>query len=224
LQHLIRSYSVKITSIFSSILQSHKPFALNPTAKSSLRRSLLQTRQALPPDLWREKSDRLCKHLQACEAVNQAKTILVYNSIRQEPDLSPLFLTSQAITSYHWGLPRCVGNSLVWHLWSPPDRSLLKPGAYGILEPAADSPLLQPGDVDLILVPSVACDRQGYRLGYGGGFYDRLLSDPAWVAKPTIGIVFEFAYLPRLPIDPWDQPLQAVCTESGFYSGRALAD
>ena len=169
----------------------------------------------MPSELWRDKSDRICAHLQACEVVRRANTILVYSSIRQEPDLSPLLINSQFI--HRWGLPRCVGKSLIWHLWSPPDASRLRPGAYGILEPTPDSPLLQPEEVDLILVPSVGCDRQGYRLGYGGGFYDRLLSDPAWIDKPTIGIVFEFAHLPSLPIDPWDRPLQAVCTEAGVW-------
>jgi 5-formyltetrahydrofolate cyclo-ligase len=75
---------------------------------------------------------------------------------------------------------------------------------------------LEPTEVDLILVPAVACDLRGYRLGYGGGFYDRMLSSAEWASKPTIGIVFEFAYLPRLPIDDWDKVLQGVCTETGF--------
>jgi 5-formyltetrahydrofolate cyclo-ligase len=71
--------------------------------------------------------------------------------------------------------------------------------------------------VDLILVPAVACDRQGTRLGYGGGYYDRLLSDPAWTNIPTVGVVFDFAYLTYLVADPWDIPLRAICTEHGFY-------
>ncbi|NES71751.1 MAG: 5-formyltetrahydrofolate cyclo-ligase, partial [Okeania sp. SIO2D1] len=55
----------------------------------------------------------------------------------------------------------------------------------------------------------------GYRLGYGSGFYDRMLSSEEWASKPTIGIVFEFGYLQQLPIDSWDRPLNAVCTENG---------
>ena len=93
---------------------------------------------------------------------------------------------------------------------------MLQRGAYGIPEPHPTAPTLEPAQVDLILVPCVACDFRGYRLGYGGGFYDRLLSSGEWASKPTIGIVFEFAYLPQLPIDPWDKMLQSVCTETGL--------
>ena len=92
----------------------------------------------------------------------------------------------------------------------------LSKGDYGIFEPHPDSPTLQPDEIDLILVPAVACDVRGYRLGYGGGFYDRLLSSAEWALKPTVGIVFEFAYLPELPVDQWDKPLHSICTENQF--------
>lgn len=179
--------------------------------KVALRQSLLKARQAMPQEIWRQKSDRLCAHLQQSSWLAEAKTILAYFSFRQEPDLSPLFSLH-----YRWGLPRCVGRSLIWHVWSP-DQAPLSLGTYGIPEPPADAPTLNPTDVDLILVPAVACDLRGYRLGYGGGFYDRLLSVPAWANIPTIGIVFEFARLSRLPVDLWDQPLQMICTEAGLF-------
>jgi 5-formyltetrahydrofolate cyclo-ligase len=183
--------------------------------KAALRRSLLQARQSLPADQWRQDSDRLCVHLQTCSAFIQAQTILSYVSFRQEPDLSPLFALPK-----RWGLPRCMGKTLAWHHWSPTQALPLQPGAYGILEPHPDTPTLSPAAVDLILVPSVACDRQGYRLGYGGGFYDRMLSTSAWSTQPTIGIIFEFARLPQMPLDPWDRPLQAICTEAGIFKAE----
>ena len=176
--------------------------------KAELRRTLLKTRQSMSLGEWRGKSDRLCSHLQNFTLFTQAKTILAYFSFRQEPDLSPLF----ADTKYRWGFPRCVDKSLCWHIWAPNDS--VQSGAYGITEPHPDAPILDAAEVDLILVPSVACDYQGYRLGYGGGYYDRLLSLPQWQTKPTIGIVFEFAYLSQIPIESWDKPLEAVSTET----------
>jgi 5-formyltetrahydrofolate cyclo-ligase len=159
---------------------------------------------------WREKSDRITSHLQSSPLFTQAQTVLAYFSFRQEPDLSPLFTDSK----HRWGFSRIENKSLVWHRWERGDP--LKKGVYDIFEPYPDSPSLQPNEVDLILVPAVACDVRGYRLGYGGGFYDRLLSSAEWASKPTVGIVFEFAYLPQLPVDPWDKPLHSICTENQF--------
>lgn len=176
--------------------------------KTELRRSLLQTRKSLSPEAWREKSDRICNHLQNSPLFTQAKTVLSYFSCRQEPDLSLLFTTPKK-----WGFPRCVGSYLSWHIWQPGDA--LHTGIYGILEPLPDAPKIDHSEVDLILVPAVGCDLRGYRLGYGGGYYDRMLSKAEWESKVAIGMIFEFALIAQLPVDSWDQPLHGICTESG---------
>ncbi|MCX7596656.1 MAG: 5-formyltetrahydrofolate cyclo-ligase [Fischerella sp.] len=179
--------------------------------KIQLRRSLLKKRQSMSIEEWKQKSDRICAHILTSPLFSEAKTVLGYFSFRQEPDLSLLF---GAYSTKIWGLPRCVGNSLYWHIWTL--KESVQIGAYGIGEPRPDAPIIDPAAVDLILVPCVACDNQGYRLGYGGGYYDRLLAAPEWEKKPTIGVVFNFAYLPELPIEPWDRALDAVCTETGL--------
>lgn len=176
--------------------------------KVELRRSLLKTRAAITQAEWREKSDRIVTHLQGSALFASAQTILAYFSFRREPDLSLLFTDTKRC----WAFPRCVGDALNWHTWRFGDA--LQVGAYGILEPQTETPTLQVSEVDLILVPSVACDNQGYRLGYGGGYYDRLLNLPEWATIPTIGIVFEFAYLPKLPLNSWDKRLHGICTEN----------
>ena len=114
-----------------------------------------------------------------------------------------------------WGLPRCIDNTLAWHVWMP---ETLRPNRFGIQEPDSSCPRINAEQVDLILVPCVMCDRRGYRLGYGGGFYDRLLSQPQWQEKSTIGIVFDCAIVDEGLIDSWDQPLRAICTESGWIN------
>ena len=178
----------------------------NRKRKTELRRVMLKQRQAMAVAEWRENSDRICSQLQLSPLFGQSQTILAYFSVRQEPDLSPLFGNTK-----RWGFPRCVGKSLFWHSWQPGEPR--QKGNYDIFEPEPDAPSLQAAEVDLILVPAVACDRRGYRLGYGGGFYDRLLSSEDWASKPAIAIIFEFAYLPQLPIDSWDKPLPAICTD-----------
>jgi 5-formyltetrahydrofolate cyclo-ligase len=178
--------------------------------KNVLRRQFIQQRQALTTADWSLKSDRICHQLSNSPQFIDAQTILAYQSCRQEPQLDYLFTHSNK----QWGLPQCVGKDLRWHRWQPSEPLLI--GNYGILEPSPESPRLLPNNVDLILVPAVAIDRRGYRLGYGGGYYDRLRADPLWRKIPTIGITFDFAYVETLPIDPWDLPLNSVCTESGW--------
>ena len=175
--------------------------------KTELRKSLLNTRKSLSAQEWRQKSDRICNRLQNSPLFTQAKTILAYFSCRQEPDLSPLFVTPRK-----WGFPRCVGSYLSWHVWQPGDA--LHTGAYGILEPLPDAPKIDRSEVDLILVPAVGCDVRGYRLGYGGGYYDRMFSLAEWESKIAIGTIFEFALVAQLPVDSWDLPLHGICTES----------
>lgn len=184
--------------------------------KVELRRSLLQKRQSVSTQEWQQNSQQLCEHLQKSSLFQQAETILAYFSFRQEPDLSSLFALNKT-----WGFPRCVDNALVWH--RVPSDFPLQTGAYGITEPHPQAPIVSVEQVDLILVPCVACDLRGYRLGYGGGFYDRLLSLPTWANKPTIAIVFQFALLSELASDPWDQPLQKICTEAGLLEIKAIA-
>jgi 5-formyltetrahydrofolate cyclo-ligase len=181
--------------------------------KASLRRSLLSQRQALSPDVWQASSRAICRHIESSQLFTGAKTILGYLSHRQEPDLDPLF----SRTSIQWGFPRCDGDALVWHGCNPNLPEQIQIGAYGIREPQADLPQFTAPEVDLILVPAVGCDRRGYRLGYGGGFYDRLFAQPEWRSIPAIGIVFAAALLPVLPIDAWDLPLTGICTEKGLF-------
>jgi 5-formyltetrahydrofolate cyclo-ligase len=175
--------------------------------KARLRKNLLQQRRSLVGSQWQEKSRLICQQLEQLSLFPKAKTILAYFTFKQEPDLSFLYNSQQ-----QWGFPRCVGQSLSWHLWQPGDA--LEISNYGIQEPVVDAPIITPQIVDLILVPTVACDRQGYRLGYGGGFYDRLLASPQWRDIPTVGIVFDFAYLLQLPLDKWDIKLNYICTET----------
>lgn len=175
--------------------------------KSQLRQQLLKQRQSLSQTVWRQKSDRLCQNLPSLSLWKNARTILAYFSVRQEPDIQSLFTRER-----HWGFSRCVGKSLIWHSWTPGEP--LVTGRYGIPEPHPDASILEPTNIDLILIPAVACDSRGYRLGYGAGFYDRLLSLPDWCDIPTIGILFDFAYLPEIPTDSWDRKLSAICTET----------
>ena len=179
--------------------------------KNILRQKILKQRQAMSEVEWQTKSNLICERLTSLPLFSRSNTIFAYFSFRKEADLSPLFSLNKK-----WAFPRCVNKTLVWHLWKPGD-SLTK-DKYGIQTPLESAPVVKSLSTDLIIVPTVACDRQKYRLGYGGGFYDRLLSSPQGYDVRTIGVVFDFAYIDRLPIDSWDAKLDLICTETKFSS------
>lgn len=89
----------------------------------------------------------------------------------------------------------------------------LVPGAYGIREPDPHAaPRLDPGEVDAALVPGLAWDRAGQRLGRGAGFYDRLFAERVWRGV-RCGVFLAAQEVPAIPRDPWDEPLHLVVTE-----------
>lgn len=104
-----------------------------------------------------------------------------------------------------------IGNPLVFRAWQPGEPLMAR--TWGIMEPAESAPLIEP---DVLLVPLLAFDRAGARLGYGGGYYDRTLARlRARKTVIAIGLAFAAQELPGVPSDNHDQRLDWVLTESG---------
>lgn len=95
------------------------------------------------------------------------------------------------------------------HDWGAP----LHKGAFGLLQPDAHAPPVRP---DLVLIPMVAFDREGNRLGQGAGHYDRALSILPHAIR--IGLAWSCQEVSALPADPWDEPLHAICTEKEWIA------
>jgi 5-formyltetrahydrofolate cyclo-ligase len=183
------------------------------SSKAALRRLLIQQRSALSSDSYQQHSGWICQHLQSFLAEQSKQTVLAYYPHRQEPDITPLF----ANRNYRWGLPRCLPNrQLAWHNWQP--GQLLISNAYSIWEPASEAPAIDLQAEMILLIPAVGFDSQGYRLGYGGGYFDRLLAAQPQIM--AIGVAFDFALVPELPINHWDIPLVRIYTESGMVVDR----
>ncbi len=173
--------------------------------KTRLRQTFKQRRRSLPESTWHQANAAICQHLRDSLLWQDSITILSYLSHHREPCLQTLLNAPKT-----WGLPRCVGADLAWHHYQVGDR--LVPGKFGIREPEATTPLIDLTTIDLVLVPALACSQRGDRLGYGAGFYDRFFATLPQ-AVTTVGIVFECCFVPTLPNDPWDVPLDYVCTE-----------
>ncbi|SIT42589.1 5,10-methenyltetrahydrofolate synthetase [Paraburkholderia ribeironis] len=106
------------------------------------------------------------------------------------------------------------GTPLEFHAWTP--DTLMKIGHHKIAEPTSGQVVI-PG---LLLVPCVGFDANGYRLGYGGGYYDRTLAAWPGAHKPiTVGIAYEACHTHALQCEAHDIPLDLIVTEAGFYPG-----
>jgi 5-formyltetrahydrofolate cyclo-ligase len=178
--------------------------------KESLRARCRQIRDALLPEQVAAASSQVCDHLAAWPAFRQAGVVMTYMAFRGEIDLGRLM---DEFPDKRWVLPRVVGGvtpHMILHLYDP---ARLVRHKFGMLEPDPSLPVVRPDELDLVLTPGLAYDRRGYRLGFGGGFYDRFLPH---VAANKIGIVFASLIVEHIPNDHFDQRVDVLASESGI--------
>lgn len=176
---------------------------MNP-AKSDLRKAVRQRRQAMTPEEIRQKSDRLCSRVLQTEAYRSCKTLYGYLPFHQEVDLLPLLRKALA-DGKQVALPKCFGKEMHYILVS--DLSQVRPSAFGAPEPVDDVPVAR-DESALVIVPGLVFDRQGYRIGYGGGYYDRFLARESH--HPTIALCYDFQLCDKLEPESHDIPVQMV--------------
>lgn len=185
--------------------------------KRVLRREGLERRNALPLP-WRiEASARIAQRLLASAEVTAAQTIALYASTRSEVHTHDLI---RELIGRHKTV--CLPMTLHRERWLEFRRVDAFPDGcrahdFGILEP---EPLHWPEivraeEMDLLLVPGVAFDRRGFRIGYGGGYYDHFLSTTR--EKRKIGLAFGSQIIPEVPAASWDVAVDALVTEEGFF-------
>lgn len=187
--------------------------------KQKLRVLLRQRGKGIPADVWRKAGGDLGKRLAGLAEYRNASTVFAFASTEREPNLWP-FLRGVLQDGKRLALPVCgeKGN-MVFHLTE--DLAMLSPGKYSILEPPSANEVVSPGKGDFLVVPCVACDREGNRLGHGGGFYDRYLEKTLSYAAV---VCLESMLLETVPRDEWDIPIPLVVTEKTLYrQGRESA-
>lgn len=184
--------------------------------KSALRKSYLEKRKSLPANQVADKSRAVFDNWLALLATGKPQMVHTFLTIRAFHEVNTSLFIAH-LQEYHPEVqivaPR-VGfesNELTHHLLLPHD---LEVNSWGIPEPKSTAPRVEPGALDMVLVPMLAFDRQGHRIGYGGGYYDRFLAQ----LKPDclrVGLCFDLGLSESpLPSKPYDITLNCVVTES----------
>ncbi len=177
--------------------------------KGKLRGKIKLFRAALSPDEKEQLDREIYRRLIGTYQYKNCQTVLIYASTSIEVDTFRII--EHALKSgRRVALPRCIKGTreMVFHYIT--DVSQLQTGSFGVLEPTEDLPVAENPENALMVVPALSLDSFGYRLGYGGGYYDRYLSS---CKSESIGICYSDNYCYRLYHGRYDVPLGAVLTE-----------
>ena len=177
--------------------------------KGAVRSELIARRCRLSPDCWRTASIAAQQRLLALESFRQATVVALYAPIQQEIDTTLLFASARA-AGKHVLYPQVSDGQL----WFRPvtDLQQLVSGAYGIPEPGLSGSAVPLEKADLVVVPGVAFDQQGHRIGFGKGYYDRCLRQRGRHTT-LVGICHDFQLVERVPVEGHDISMQYIVTE-----------
>ena len=172
--------------------------------KKELRRSIRERKRAMTAEEIVQRSQMLGLLFIQSEAYKNAKTIYGYLPYNQEVRTVPML--EQALRAgKRVAVPKCYGDEMKFIFME--DLSKVEKGYANIPEPIADGPVAD-DETALVLMPGLAFDPQGHRIGYGGGFYDKFLSKEP--NHPTLALCYEFQMLPHLETEEHDIPVDYV--------------
>jgi 5-formyltetrahydrofolate cyclo-ligase len=185
---------------------------------ATLRRLLINRRDMLSADERARKSDALWKRLAEVPAFQLAEQALFYISHGSEVDTTMMRRLAREM-----GMTVCAPRSLpgnrTMHFHVLPEDELFVSGPYGILQPPEELPLADLGKPSVVLVPGVGFDRQGNRLGFGGGYYDRWLAGEG-KGIPTVALSFAEQMVESIPVQEHDIPMQVILTDAEMVECR----
>lgn len=172
--------------------------------KKGLRQQIRQQKQAMSPEEIELASNRLCQRFFETEQYKTAKTIYSYLPYNQEVRTVPI-LEKAVADGKAVAVPKVYGDTMRFIYITSMEQTA--PGYSGIPEPIADGPVAN-DPTALVLMPGLAFDKQGHRIGYGGGFYDKFLA--AEPDHPTVALCYGFQVFERLETDEFDIPVDCV--------------
>lgn len=176
--------------------------------KKALREQLIEDTDKLPDDYIRTSNDGIYNVVKNLPEFIEAKTIFAYYSLAREPDTIKLLKLAleqgKTVT-----LPVCFKGG-VMEARVIKDFNSLTESSYHLLEPHSSTQIIPPEDLDFIIVPALTYDKQGYRIGRGGGYYDRFLCT---TGAYTVGLARECLIYDAVPCEKHDIPVKCVVTE-----------
>lgn len=178
--------------------------------KKELRAQIKQQTRLLSVNERLEQSQNVWCLIEQYQPYNEARVVVFYWSMSSELDTT-IFIDKQRFTKDIL-LPVVVGNELVLRRFGGTDKMVPDP-IFGISEPVGDN-FTALSEVDLVIVPGLAFDRSGNRMGRGKGYYDRFLSLVAHAHK--VGVCFNHQLVAKVPVEQHDVRLDAVCSPSGL--------
>ena len=180
--------------------------------KQAMRKTIRALEKTLSPAYKADSSAAITRHLLALPEYQAAGTVFCFVGTAHEIDTAGI-LRDALQRGKRLGVPLCVGDGLM-ELRQIASLEQLAPGAYGILEPPPESPLVEPDGVDFAVLPCLSCSHSGHRLGQGGGFYDRFLSR---YQGGAVLLCREKLIREDIPLEPHDCPIPWVLTERGLW-------
>ena len=172
--------------------------------KKELRKKIREQKRAMTPERIEQASDKLGELFRATELYRNAKTIYGYLPYNQEVRTVPM--REQALADgKRVAVPKVYGDEMKFIYLT--DLTQVAEGYAGIPEPVADGPVAD-DPTALVLMPGLAFDKEGHRIGYGGGFYDKFLAQEP--NHPTIALCYDFQMLGQLPTEEFDIPVDCV--------------
>ena len=172
--------------------------------KKELRAEIRAKKRAMTPEAIEEKSRLLGQLFRNCDAYRNAKTIYGYLPYNQEVRTVPM-LEAALADGKRVAVPKVYGEEMRFIYLT--DLTRVSKGYAGIPEPMDDAPIAE-DDTALVLMPGLVFDPQGHRIGYGGGFYDRFLSQEPH--HPTVALCYDFQVVEQLETERFDIPVDLV--------------
>ncbi len=178
--------------------------------KDELRKSLRQQRNNLSQK--EEKSHRILEHILASSQFQNASVVMLYRSAKGEVDTEELWEKCRELGKT-CVFPKCVSKTKMIAVLAE-DEGDFSVSEFGIMEPTANEEFPKE-QIDCIIVPALGFDQQNYRVGYGGGYYDRYLAEYQGV---TLGMCFSELLLETVFPNEWDIPVSFVVTQEGVLT------